>query len=154
METLLQIRIPSLRYSIFFVNIGSKILRLKYRKEKRPFKTYLRKSVVNSFFINPVQESEIEKSINNPNQNKSLGPRSIPLKILQSHVDVLKQPLAYLVNLSFQQVYFQRHLKPKYLLLSLKKKILNILLIITPSLFCQFLTNCMKNVCILAFTRF
>ena len=62
--------------------------------------------------------------------------------------------MAYLINLSFQQVYFQRHLKPKDLLLSLKKKILNILLIIAPSLFCQFLTNCMKNVCILAFTRF
>ena len=30
-------------------------------KEKRPFKTCLRKIVVNSFFINLAQESEIEK---------------------------------------------------------------------------------------------
>ena len=49
------------------------ILRLKHE----------RKSVVNSFFTNPVQESEIEKSINNLNQNKSLGPCSIPVKILK-----------------------------------------------------------------------
>ena len=80
-------------------------------KEKRPFKTYLRKSFVNSFFFNPVQESEIEKLINNLNQNKSLGPCSIPVKILQKHVDVLKQPLTYLINLSFQQGIFPEELK-------------------------------------------
>ena len=93
-----------------FVHVGSN-LASKKPKGKRPFKTYLRKSVVNSFFINLVQESEIEKLKNYLNQNKNLGPCSIPVKILQKHVDVLKQPLTYLINLSFQQVMFPESLK-------------------------------------------
>ena len=58
-----------------------------------------------------MQESEIEKLINNLNQNKSHGPCSIPFKIRQNHVDVLKQPLTYLINLSFQQGIFPEALK-------------------------------------------
>ena len=72
-------------------------------------KTYLRKNVVNSFFINPVQEIEIEKLINNLNKNKSLCRCNIPVKILQNHV--LKQPLTYLINLSFQRGIFPEALK-------------------------------------------
>ena len=49
----------------FFVNVGSN-LASRIPKGKRPFKTYLRKSVVNSVFINPVQESKIEKLISKP----------------------------------------------------------------------------------------
>ena len=51
-------------------------------------------------FIDLVQESEIEKLINNLNENESLGPCGIPVKILQNPVDVLKQALTYLINLS------------------------------------------------------
>ena len=87
--------------------------------------------------------------MNNLNKIKSLGSYSIPVKFLQIHVDVLKQPLIYLINLSFQQSFKTARVTP-----FLKKKILNFLLIIVPSLFCQFLAKCIKNVCILAFTRF
>ena len=73
---------------MIFLLMLVQVLLLKYRKGKDFLKTYLRKSVVNSFFINPVQESEIEKLINNLNQNKSLGPCSIPVKILQNHVEL------------------------------------------------------------------
>ena len=54
----------------------------------------------------------------------------------------------------FSKVYFQRHSKLQEWLLPLKKKILNFILIIIPSLFYQFLANCIKNEFILAFTRF
>ena len=66
---------------------------------------------MNLFFINPVQESEIEKLISNLNQNKSLDPCSISVEILQNHVDILKQPFTYLINLSFQQGIFPEALK-------------------------------------------
>ena len=66
---------------------------------------------MNTFFINPVQESEIEKLISNLNQNKSLDPCSISVEILQNHVDILKQPFTYLINLSFQQGIFPEALK-------------------------------------------
>ena len=52
-------------FNDFFVNVGSN-LTSRIPKGKRPFKTYLRKSVVNSVFINPVQESKIEKLISKP----------------------------------------------------------------------------------------
>ena len=92
---------------MIFLNVSSN-LASKIPEGKRPFKTYLRKNV-NSFFINPVQESEIEKLINNLNKNKS--PCSIPTKILQNHVHVLKQPLTCLINLSFQPGIFPEALK-------------------------------------------
>ena len=57
-------------FSDFFVNVCSNLVPT-IPKGKTPFKTYLRKSDVNSIFINPIQESEIEKLINNLNKNKS-----------------------------------------------------------------------------------
>ena len=82
MEILLKIKIASLRYSMtLFVNVG--------------LNCWQPKIVVNSFFIEAVQEPEI-------NEFKSLGPSSIREKILKSHVDGLKQLLAYLIHLSFQ----------------------------------------------------
>ena len=97
-------------FNDFFVNVGLN-LASGIPRGKRTFKTYLSKRVVNSFSINPVQESEIEKLINNLNKNKSLGPCSIPVKILQNNIDVLKQPLTYLINLAFQQGIFPEALK-------------------------------------------
>ena len=54
---LLQNKITSLRDSVVFLLTLVQILHLK----KRNFNSYLRESVRNSFFINPFQESEIEK---------------------------------------------------------------------------------------------
>ena len=106
---------------MIFMLMLVEILHLKYWKEKDILK-HLRKSVADSFFINPVQESEIEKLINSLNQNKSLGPCSIPLKILQNHVDVLKQPLTYLIKVSFQQGIFPEALKTARVTLFFKKE--------------------------------
>ena len=73
--------------------------------------------------------------------------------ILKIYVVLLKQPLTYLINLFVGKVYYRRHSKLQEWLLSIwKKKIL--FPIFVPSLFCQFLANCKKIVCILAFTRF
>ena len=49
------------------------------------FDKELKKRVLNSFFVNPVKETEIEKLIKNLNHNKSLGPCDIPVKILKNH---------------------------------------------------------------------
>ena len=57
MKMLLQNKITSLRDSVVFLLMLVQILHLK----KRSFNSYLRESVRNSFFINPFQESEIEK---------------------------------------------------------------------------------------------
>ena len=75
-------------FNDFFINVCSN-LASRIPKGKRSFKTYLEKSVLNSFPPNSVQESDIERLINNLNKYKSLGPCSIPSKILQNHVEVL-----------------------------------------------------------------
>ena len=118
-----------------FFNVGSN-LASRILKEKRPFKTYLRKAVVNSFFIKPIQESEIEKLINNLNKNKSLDTCRVNVKILQNHVDVLKQPLKYLTNLSFQQGKFPEALRTARVTHIFKNEDPQLPSIIVPSLFC------------------
>ena len=121
MEKLLQIiNITSPRYSTIFLLMFVEILLQKYQKEKY-FLIHILEGVI-SFFINPVQESEIEKLINNLNKNKSVGPCSIPIKILQSHVDTLKQPWTYLINVSFQQGIFPEALKSARVTTILKKE--------------------------------
>ena len=76
-------------FSDCFVNVCSN-LASQTPEVSRSFNTYIRKSVVNSFFINSDQESEIEKLLNILNQCESLGPFSIPVKILKNHVDISK----------------------------------------------------------------
>ena len=122
MEILLQIKTASLKYSMIFLLMLVQILRLEYQKGKRPFKTYLRKSVVDSYFTNPIQESEIKKFIKSLHKNKSLNPWTIPVKVLQNHVDVLKQFVTYLINLSFQRGIFPEALKTARVTLFLKKE--------------------------------
>ena len=80
-------------------------------KNKNPFGRYL-KRVLNSFFINPVKDNEIDTLIKNISHNKSLGSFSISVKILKYHANYLKQPLVFLINLSFQQGVFLKALKP------------------------------------------
>ena len=70
-------------------------LHLQYQKRKNPFGKYLKKRVLNSFFINTVKNTEIEKLIKNRNHSKSLGQCSIPVKILKNHANDLKQPTAF-----------------------------------------------------------
>ena len=69
---------------------------------KSKVKTSPKKRVLNSFFSNPGKKTEIEK-LNSLGHNKSLGPCSIPV--------FFKQPLAFLINLSFQQGTFPEPLK-------------------------------------------
>ena len=70
---------------------------------KSKVKSSPQKRVLNSFFSNPVKNTEIEKLIKILNHNKSLGPCSIPV--------FLKKPLTFLINLSFQQGTFPEALK-------------------------------------------
>ena len=56
-------------------------LRLKNIKNKSNFSIYLRRNFVNSVFINPAPESEIQKLLNNLNQSKSLGLNKTPVEI-------------------------------------------------------------------------
>ena len=40
------------------------------------------------------------------NSNKSVGPNSLPIKILRSHIDPLAKALAAIINISFKEGKF------------------------------------------------
>ena len=87
-------------------------LQLKYQKQKTLWVS-TQKRALNSFSINHVENTEIEKLIKNFNHNKSLGPCSISVKVLKNQANDLKQLLPFLINLSFLQGFSGRHLKCK-----------------------------------------
>ena len=88
----MQIKLPSLRHLIFFVNVDSN-LASKIPKAKNPFGKYLKKNLLNSIFIDPVKDTEIERVTKDLNQNKSLDSCSIPDKILKNLAKYLKKNL-------------------------------------------------------------
>ena len=80
--------------------------------------------------------------------NKSLGPCSIPVKILKNRANYLKQPLKILINLSFQEGFFLEEIKTARVAPIFFKSIITNFLPITILYLCfQFLVSYMKNTC-------
>ena len=68
-------------------------------------------SIVNSFFLTPINDEEVESLINKVNTSKSVGPYSIPTNILKLSCLVLSKPLVKLINFSFSEGTFPDLLK-------------------------------------------
>ena len=68
-------------------------------------------SIVNSFFLTPVNHKELESLIKEMNTSKSVGPYSIPTNILKLSCSVLSKPLVKLINFSFSEGTFPNLLK-------------------------------------------
>ena len=66
-----------------------------------PFETFLNRQACNSFVIFPTSISETENIISSLNPYKSIGPFSIPTKLLKILKTFVSGPLAYLINCSF-----------------------------------------------------
>ena len=67
---------------------------------------YLNASIVNSFFLTPINDEEVESLIKEMNTSKSVGPYSIPTNILKLSCSVLSKPLVKLINFSFSEGIF------------------------------------------------
>ena len=74
-------------------------------------KDYLNVSIVNSFFLTPVNHKELESLIKEMNTSKSVGPYSIPTNIFKLSCSVLSKPLVKLINFSFSEGTFPNLLK-------------------------------------------
>ena len=71
-------------------------------------------SIVNSFFLTPINDEEVEsliKEIKEMNTSKSVGPYSIVTNILKLSYSVLSKPLVKLINFSFPEGTFPDLLK-------------------------------------------
>ena len=92
-------------FNEFFTTVRSSLVK-KIPKSKKSFFRYLGNKIENSLFLKPVEEEEIKKIVMKLNSNKSVGPNSLPIKILKSHIDSLAKVLAAIINISFKEGTF------------------------------------------------
>ena len=72
---------------------------------------YLNASIVNSFFLTPAKDEEVESLMKEMDTSKSVGPYSIPTNILKLSCSVLSKHLVKLINFSFSEGTFPELLK-------------------------------------------
>ncbi len=87
-------------FNNYFSNIGSNIANTIPTVDIS-FEKFLNNSLCHSFFLSPVTTLEVEEEITNLNLSKSVGPFSIPTKLIKILKCLLSGPLAYLFNCSF-----------------------------------------------------
>ena len=92
-------------FNSFFSTIAKDIDN-KIIPTNKTHKDYLDASIVNSFFLTPINDEEVESLIKEMNTSKSVGPYSIPINILKFLCSVLSKPLVKLINFSFSEVVF------------------------------------------------
>ena len=97
-------------FNNYFSTIASELQGKCYHIGK-DFSSYLRNSNPNNFFINPTDKNEIINIINNISTNKATGPYSIPTDILHIIKFCVAEPLANIINLSFEKGSFIENLK-------------------------------------------
>ena len=62
-------------------------------------------------YLSQLTHDEVRKLISQSNNQKALGPTSIPLTILKDKIEVLVTPLTLMLNQSFEQGIFPEILK-------------------------------------------
>ena len=97
-------------FNNFFVNIADDITKKLPGDPKSPL-DYLADRNDKSMFLSPVTASEIENIIANLNPSKSVGPHSIPVKLLKILRPHISNIITKLVNQSFVQGVFPSKLK-------------------------------------------
>ena len=80
------------------------------RTTKSPLE-FIGNSICDSFFIAPSVPSEISDIINMLKSGKSLGPNSIPIKLLKHLCPLISLPLSQIINESFQSGIFPDKMK-------------------------------------------
>ena len=85
----------------FFVNVSHDITKNIPRSQKSPV-DFMGDRVGNSFYTAPSVPFEISDIISALKSGKSLGPNSIPMKMLKSLSPLISSPLSQIINESFQ----------------------------------------------------
>ena len=97
-------------FNDFYVNVADSITKSIPMTPKSPL-DYLSNRTGNSLFLTPVTLMEVDDLISILNPSKSVGPNSIPIKLLKIIGSSVSQFLALLVNQSFQSGFFPDKLK-------------------------------------------
>ena len=97
-------------FNNFFTSIGKK-LQKNIPPTKKHFSSFLKNSNNLTFFITPTTVEEVNDLISDLKASKSIGPNSLPTKIMKQLNDIIASALAELINKSFQSVIFPRFSK-------------------------------------------
>ena len=97
-------------FNDFYVNVAKNITKTIPKTPKSPL-DYLSNRTCNSLFLTPVTMTEVKDSISSLDPSKSVGPNSIPIKLLKVIGSCISPLLALLVNQSFQSGNFPNKLK-------------------------------------------
>ena len=94
----------------YFVNVPKQVDKEIHRTLKSPV-DYLTSRIGNSFFLKPTNPSEIEAIILSFKNSKSVGPYSIPVKLLKILVKPVSNSFSEIVNASFGTGVYPTELK-------------------------------------------
>ena len=97
-------------FNKFFVNVSHDITKNIPPSNKSPL-SFMGDRVGNSFSMSPSVPSEISDVISVLKSGKSLGPNSIPMKILKLLSPLISSPLSLIINESFQSGVFPDKMK-------------------------------------------
>ena len=89
----------------FFTSVGTN-LQKKIPPTKKTSKDYLKKPNSENFIIAPTTSDECSDLIHNLKSRKSVGPYSIPTKIMKISKEIVPLPLSQLVNDSISKGSF------------------------------------------------
>ena len=87
-------------FNSYFSSIAEK-LQSSIHFQGQDFNDYLHNHSEHNFFITPTNKFEIIDMIDNNINNKACGPNSIPNNILHLIKQIIAEPLAEIINLSF-----------------------------------------------------
>ena len=88
-------------FNEYFSTIASK-LQKKIHNPSKDYSAFLHDENPNNFFIKPTNATEVINNINDLNNNKGVGPHSIPTKIFHQIKFAVADPLVEIINLSFK----------------------------------------------------
>ena len=97
-------------FNKFFVNVSHDITKNIPRSNKSPV-DFMGDKIGNSFFTAPSVPFEISDIISALKSGKSLGPNSIPMKVLKCLSPLISSPLSQIINKSFQSRIFPDKMK-------------------------------------------
>ena len=92
-------------FNNFFTSTGKK-LQKNIWPTKKHFLSFLKNPNNLTFFITPTTVEEVNDLISDLKASKSIGPSSLPAKIMKQLSDIIASPLAELINKSFQRGIF------------------------------------------------
>jgi hypothetical protein len=83
------------------VNLGPKLAKQIKPRSNSTYEQYLTNKNLNSIFLRPIEEHEVENEIKNQNPSKSPGFDGYSAKILKDIYRYISKPLTHIYNQTF-----------------------------------------------------